>query len=198
MTHVQVLLFDGYDELDAVGPFEVLAAAGLRVELVAADRAAGSEVVSAHGLRALVDADLAERPDLLVVPGGRWAQRGGAGVRAEVERGLLGPAIAGRHAAGATVASVCTGAMLLAHAGLLDGRPAVTHRVALEDLRERGADVRGDERVVDDGDVLTAGGVTAGLDLALHLVARFAGAEAARQGAIRIEHEPRTALVAAA
>jgi transcriptional regulator GlxA family with amidase domain len=80
--------------------------------------------------------------------------------------------------------------MLLARAGLLSGRPAVTNRNALEDLREAGADVRGDARVVDDGSVVTGGGPAAGLDVALRLVARFAGDEAARQAAARLEHEP--------
>jgi transcriptional regulator GlxA family with amidase domain len=127
------------------------------------------------------------------VPGGGWGDRAPQGTRAEVQRGDLPRAIAARHAAGATVASVCTGALLLAAAGLLEGRPATTHHTALDDLAERGARVVG-ERVVDDGDVLTAGGVTSGLDLALHLVGRLFGAEPARARAAEIEFEPRAAV----
>ena len=80
-------------------------------------------------------------------------------------------ALAGRHAAGGRIGSVCTGAMLLAEAGLLNGRPAITHHSAIEDLRGFGADVIDGARVVDDGDIVTAAGVTSGIDLALHLVA---------------------------
>jgi transcriptional regulator GlxA family with amidase domain len=87
------------------------------------------------------------------------------------------------------VASVCTGAMLLAAAGLLRGRPAVTNRIALEDLARAGADVRPQARVVDDGSVVTCGGPAAGIDLSLRLVERFLGAPAALAAAHRIEHE---------
>jgi transcriptional regulator GlxA family with amidase domain len=78
--------------------------------------------------------------------------------------------------------------MLLAKAGLLNGRPAVTHHTALEDLRAAGADVRPDARWVDDGDILTAGGVTSGIDLALHLLERFRGADTARAAERILEH----------
>jgi transcriptional regulator GlxA family with amidase domain len=87
--------------------------------------------------------------------------------------------------------------MLLARAGILAGRPAVTHATALEDLRADGADVRPGARVVDDGDILTAGGVTSGLDLALHLVERYRGAEVADVAERLLEHERRRADVAA-
>ena len=77
------------------------------------------------------------------------------------------------------VASVCTGAMLLAAAGLTKGRPATTHQVALQELRESGADVREGVRYVDDGNLLTSAGVTAGLDLAFWIVERELGADLA-------------------
>jgi len=80
--------------------------------------------------------------------------------------------------------------MLLARAGVLAGRPAVTNRNAFDDLAAAGAQVRGDARVVDDGSVVTGGGPAAGLDVAIRLVARFAGEEAGRQAAARLEHEP--------
>ena len=185
---IQVLLYDGFDELDAIGPYEILHGSGLPTEYATLDGA--ERVTAAHGTVIVPPATLAEAPDLLVVPGGGWRTRAPVGTWGEYRRGVIPRAIAQRHAAGSTVASVCTGAMLLARAGILEGRPAVTHAVALDDLRADGADVRPDARVVDDGDVLTAGGVTSGLDLALHLVERFNGAEAARFAARLLEHEP--------
>jgi transcriptional regulator GlxA family with amidase domain len=182
----EILVYDGFDELDAVGPFEVLAAAGFEVALVADGPA--TEVVAGHGLRVGVDRALSERPELLIVPGGAWAARGERGAWAEYRRGTLPEAIARRHAAGTRVASVCTGAMLLGPGGLVQGRPATTHHVAFEDLAGEGAEVIRDARVVDDGDLLSAGGVTSGLDLALWLVEREQGAEAAARAAARIEH----------
>jgi transcriptional regulator GlxA family with amidase domain len=88
--------------------------------------------------------------------------------------------------------------MIVAAAGLLAGRPAVTHHAALAELAESGALVRADARVVDDGDLLTAGGVTSAIDLALHLVRRERGEETATAAARRIEHEPRGSVLAAA
>jgi transcriptional regulator GlxA family with amidase domain len=125
----------------------------------------------------------------VIVPGGGWADGTPDGVRAECD-GPLPRRLAELHAGGTVIASVCTGAMLLAAAGLLAGRPAVTHFTALDDLAAAGADVQRDARVVDDGDVLTAGGVTAGIDLAIHLVARHRGADAGRVAARRLEYTP--------
>jgi transcriptional regulator GlxA family with amidase domain len=190
---IEILLFDGFDELDAVGPWEVLANAAqarddVDVALVAAEGA--RTVRASHGLEVLAHRELSERPDLLVVPGGGWGDRAPQGAWAEVQRGALPRAIAARHAAGTTVASVCTGALLVAAAGLLDGRPATTHHTALDDLAELGARVVRD-RVVDDGDILSAAGVTSGIDLALYLVERRLGTELAAAGAREIEWEQR-------
>ncbi len=188
MESVQILIYDGVDELDAVAPFEILAAAGFDVELAALDQA--QTIRAAHGLALRPDRLLGPAPNLLVVPGGGWLSKAPAGAWAEAGRGVMPAAIAERHAAGSTIAGVCSGVMLLAASGMLRGRPAVTHHGALEDLGEAGAVVRSDARVVDDGDVLTAGGVTAAIDLALHIVRRERGDEAARRGARRIEHVP--------
>jgi len=188
---VEVLLFDGFDELDAVGPFEVFANAARSrddVSVALVTRRPAERVTASHGLVVEPDGVLGD-PDLLVVPGGGWADGGDVGVRHEREAGDLPEAIAARHAGGSTVASVCTGAMLLAAAGLLDGRPATTHPVAREDLATVTKLV--DARVVDDGDVLTAGGVTSGLDLALWLVERELGADLADRVARELEHERR-------
>ena len=81
--------------------------------------------------------------------------------------------------------------MLIAASGLLRGRPAVTHHAALDDLREYGVDVHAEARVVDDGDILTSGGVTSGIDLALRLIEVDLGRDAAMTAATRIEHEYR-------
>jgi transcriptional regulator GlxA family with amidase domain len=189
---IAVVVFDGFDELDAIGPLEVLrnaAAMGqvdLSVELVALDGAA--EVTGSHGLVVRTDGPLdPDRTDLLVIPGGGWNDRGARGAWAEAERGDLPAAIAAAHAAGAVVATVCTGAMLATAAGLTRGRPAVTHHDAVEDLRASGAEVV-EARVVDDGDLVTAGGVTSGLDMALWLVERHFGADLAAKVAAEIEH----------
>jgi transcriptional regulator GlxA family with amidase domain len=182
---IEILLFDGFDDLDAFGPFEVLSEAGLDTRFVTIEPA--SSVRSAHGATVVGEGVLGD-PDLVLVPGGGWHDRaGGPGAWAEARRGVITKALADRHAAGRRIGSVCTGAMLLAEAGLLRGRPAVTHHTALEQLREFGADVREGERVVDDGDIITAAGVTSGIDLALYLIERELGAEAAEAGAREIE-----------
>ena len=184
----EILLFDGFDDLDAVGPLEVLTAAGFPVTAVAHPTGA-STVRSAHGLEIVVSGGLSDAAELVVVPGGGWFDRG-AGARALAAEGSLPARLAALHTGGTVIASVCTGAMLLATAGVLTGRPAVTNRHALTALAELGADVHGEARVVDDGDVVTAGGPAAGLDLAVHLVARYLGAEAGAAAADRLEHTP--------
>lgn len=188
----QILLFDGFDELDALGPYEVLADAARDrpphdVRLVALG--GPRPVTAGHGAVVGAQAALDEEADLLVVPGGGWNDRAPAGARAEAERGELPAAIAAAHERGATIAAVCTGTMLVAAAGLLHGRPAVTHHGALAELAAAGARVV-EARVVDDGDIVTAGGVTCGLDLALHLVERELGPRAAAAVTREIEHPP--------
>jgi transcriptional regulator GlxA family with amidase domain len=182
-------MYDGFDELDAVAPFEILAAAGFAVELVAIGQT--WSIRTAHGVSIHPHGVLSPRPDLLVVPGGGWASRAPQGAWAEAQRGLIPELIAERYAAGSLIAGVCSGVMLLAASSMLRDRPAVTHRVAVEELREFGAEVHPEARVVDDGDVITAGGVTSAIDLALHIVGRERGEEAASAGARRIEHDRR-------
>ena len=182
----EILIYDGFDELDAIGPFEVLSPLAPRLVTLAP----AVTVTASHGLEITPHGTLSEAPGLLVVPGGGWVARNEqAGTYAEYLRGAIPAAIAERHGRGTVVASVCTGALLLAKAGILEGRPAVTHHAALDDLRDHGADVRPGERWIDAGDVLTAGGVTSGLDLALHLLDRFQGAEVAGAAARLLEHQ---------
>ena len=188
----QIVIYDGFDELDAVGPYEVLTAAGRRgapfvVEL--AHMEGPREVEGSQGLHVRATAMLSQQLDLLVVPGGRWADPASqVGARVEAERGLLPKAIARLHAGGATIASVCTGAMLLAAAGLTRNRPATTHHVAWEALKASGATLV-DARVVDDGELVTAGGITSGLDLGLWLVERYAGAALAQELERHLEYQ---------
>ena len=172
---IEILLFDGFDDLDAFGPFEVLSEAGLPTRFVTIEPT--ERVRSAHGATIVPDGVLGD-PDLVLVPGGGWNDRSGPGAYAEARRGIITKALADRHAAGRRIGSVCTGAMLLAEAGLLKGRPATTNRGAWAELEAFGADLK-TNRVVDDGDLITAGGVTSGIDLALYVVERVCGAEVA-------------------
>jgi transcriptional regulator GlxA family with amidase domain len=189
----EVILYDGFDELDALAPWEVLSSfADLRGDfdaaLVSLDGAA--PVRAAHGTLVTPHRALSESVDVLVVPGGGWNDRSDEGAWAQAQRGTLPQAVRERHERGALVASVCTGAMLLAAAGLVEGRHAITHHGAIDDLEAAGAHVVR-ARVVDDGDLVTAGGVTSGLDLALHLAERFFGAEAALAAERELEYERR-------
>jgi transcriptional regulator GlxA family with amidase domain len=191
----QILIFDGFDELDAIAPYEVLqnaaqAKVDATVELVTAD--AAKEITADHGLRLRPSGqlDLQHRPDVLVVPGGGWIDRSSRGARAEAERGVIPKMIKLFHESGTICASVCTGAMLLAAAGILKGRPATTNQGAIKDLEDSGARVI-NARVVDDGNIITAAGVTSGLDLGLWLVERFYGSKFAQQIETQMEYERR-------
>lgn len=191
---IAIVLFEGFDELDAIAPYEVFEnareeGADMRATLCTIDDV--DEVTASHGLRVGVDARLTDlSPDLVLVPGGQWGARGETGAWAEAERGDIPDAVARLYDEGVSVGGVCTGGMLLARAGITDGCPAMTHGGAIDDLRASGAEVV-DARVVDDGDVVTSGGVTSGLDLAFHLVRREFGDEIADAVAERMEYEPR-------
>ena len=187
---VDIVAFDGMDELDAVGPLEVLRTAAqwgadFDVKLVALEP--GIPTTCAHGLT--ISADGAPRPDadLVIFPGGGWVAQSAKGVRAEVESRRWEPLIRDAESRGAVLASVCTGAMILAKAGALRGRRAATHHNAWTDLEAAGA-ILVHERVVDDGDRITAGGVTSGIDLGLWLVERFANRELANNIAANLEY----------
>ena len=189
-----IVIFEGVDDLDVFGPFEVLAnashaGADIEVQLVSVEQA--EEIRTSHGAAIRADGVLnAVDLDLLIVPGGGWNDRAEQGAWAQAHRGPLPEAIRRCWEAGSVIASVCTGAGILAAAGVLEGRPASTHRAAVQDLRRMGAQMV-DARVVDDGDVLSAGGVTSGIDLALWLVERQWGQDLADQIAEEIEYERR-------
>jgi transcriptional regulator GlxA family with amidase domain len=191
-VHVAIIMYDGVDELDALGPYRVLEGAAdvgedIRVTLCTLEET--ETVTAAHGLAVRPDTTIHDvEPDLVVVPGGGWNTRSEVGAWAEAEDGRLLEVLRRLHDRGVPLAGVCTGGMLLANTGLTDGRPAVTHQGAIDELAETGADVRA-ARVVDDGDIVTAGGVTAGIDLALHLIERELGAEVATAVASRLEYD---------
>jgi transcriptional regulator GlxA family with amidase domain len=188
---VGVHVFDGAEELDWVGPWEVLAAWGAKhpdddVEVVSVARYA-REVRCAKGLRVVADRTWEDVGglDLLVYPGGR-------GVREHLGDGEVHRWLRSLHDGGTLIASVCTGALVLADAGLLDGAPATTHWSALDDLARLGRDVevRAEDRFVDNGRIVTAAGVSAGIDMALHLVARLHSTERAREVRRYIQYDP--------
>ena len=199
---VQVVLFDGFDPLDVLGPFEVfhlgagLTGGRMTVELVSAE---GPRVVPS-GLEAVslaATAALDPAADLVVVPGAVGALAldpevdGGIGqlLARAGSSALAGPLRDAVGRDGTTVATVCGGSLLVAWAGLADGRPLVTHG--------HGADLVGtaarpvDARVVDDGDLVSAGNVTSGIDLALHLLEREVGPQVAHAVEQVIRHERR-------
>ena len=180
--HIGLLLFPGVTQLDLTGPYEVLTRMPGAVVHVAAKSA--SPVRSGAGLQLVPTTTFADCPplDLLCVPGGP----GVADIL--VDRETLD--FVRRSAAGARyVTSVCTGSLILGAAGLLDGRRATTHWTSLELLRPFGA-LPQEERVVVDGNVITGGGVTAGIDFGLRVVAEVAGRAAAEAIQLGVEYDP--------
>jgi transcriptional regulator GlxA family with amidase domain len=190
MVRIGILLFDDVEELDAVGPWEVLGAWALtypdEAEVVTLGAQSG-QVRAAKGLRLYADRSLdqAGQLDVLLHPGGMGTRPmlkdddHLAWLRAQRERVPL-------------LTSVCTGSLVYAAAGLLAGRPATTHWASLDLLAELDPtiEVRPDDRFVDDGNMITSAGVSAGIDMALHLVARLAGADRAREIRRYIQYDP--------
>ena len=178
--NVAILVFDDVEVLDFAGPFEVIAVTdelhqhGLLHTFTVAE--APGTVRAVNGLKLTPDylLEAAPAPAVLVVPGG-------AGTRALLQRPSLLEWLRGRAARAEMVMSVCTGALVLARAGLLDGLRVTTHHECLDELRalEPGATIDPGRRFHDNGRILTAAGITAGIDCALHVVGRLFGAGAA-------------------
>ena len=191
---VGILVFPDVEVLDFCGPFEVFSVTRLNEEarreepspfevLLVAER---SEIVATTGgMKVTPDHTLESCPplDILVVPGG-W------GTRAEIKNARLVAWIAERARQVETLTSVCTGSMLLGQAGLLDGRHATTHWRSLQRMRDAFPAVTVEEKlhVVEDGNVLTSAGISAGIDMALRVVARYHGEAVARNTARNMEY----------
>lgn len=189
---VGIVLFDDVEVLDFAGPFEVFAMAGnltdggFKVVTVAARADANDPIVARNGLKVVPDYTLDAAPhfDLLVVPGGQ-------GTRREVANPTLIGWIKRRAEEAVLTTSVCSGAFLLAETGILTGKTVTTHWMSVERLRQMypRVTVRGDARFVDDGDVVTSAGVSAGIDMALHVVGRLKGAAVAAKTARQMEYD---------
>jgi transcriptional regulator GlxA family with amidase domain len=191
---VGILIFPDVEVLDFCGPFEVFSVTRLdedrrredpppyEVTLVAEQPGV---VVASGGLKVVTDVTTESCPDMdvLVVPGG-W------GTRREMNNDRLLAWISDRSRRVGLLASVCTGALLLGRAGLLDGRRATTHWRALELLKANApsATVVEDRHVVEEGDVMTSAGISAGIDLALRIVGRHHGEAVARASARHMEY----------
>ena len=189
---IGILLFPDVEELDAVGPWEVLSywtrnhpEDGWRVLCFSAD---GGPVTCAKGLTVQAHHSSADLPalDVLLHPGGR-------GTRPQLKDAAHLRWLREQRGTVPLMTSVCTGSLVLAAAGLLSGRPATTHWASLAHLAELDPtiDVRADERFVDDGDVITSAGVSAGIDMALHLVSRLSTPDRARRVRRGIAYDPR-------
>ena len=188
---IAVFVFDGAEELDWAGPWEVLAAwrngwpdDGVTVFTVSPDEGV---VTAAKGLRLLADWTWATVPafDVLVYPGGR-------GTRSHVTEPEYLQWVREVQQRGTLMTSVCTGSLVYAAAGLLDDGPATTHWASLDHLGSLGSniEVRPDDRFVDRGPVITAAGVSAGIDMALHLVARLHSPARGRDVRRYIQYDP--------
>ena len=191
MTRIAIALFEGAEELDWAGPWEVLAAwakqwpdDGVEVFTVAQN---GEPVTCAKGLRVLADRTWSDAGDLdvLVYPGGR-------GTRRELKDASVLEWLRATKESGTLMTSVCTGALVFAAAGFLHDRPATTYWSAFDELKKVDPSIeeRPDDRFVDSGEVITAAGVSAGIDMALHLVARLHSIERAREVRRYIQYDP--------
>jgi transcriptional regulator GlxA family with amidase domain len=188
---IGIALFDGAEELDWAGPWEVLAAWSHQwpaddVDVFTVART-HDVVTCAKGLKVLPDHSWEASPplDVLVYPGGR-------GTRRELEDDVVLRWLRDERQRGTLMTSVCTGSLVYAAAGLLRDRPATTYWNELGLLRELdpSIDVRADDRFVDSGEVITAAGVSAGIDMALHLVARLHSIERAKEVRRYIQYDP--------
>jgi transcriptional regulator GlxA family with amidase domain len=188
---IGIVIFPDVEELDAVGPWEVLAfwtrqhpEDGYAVRCLSSD---GAPVLAAKGLSIGAHHGFAAAPtlDVLLHPGG-W------GTRALMHDEEHLDWVRARAGEATLTTSVCTGSLVLAAAGLLRGRPATTHWASLDLLAETDPTIAVDRvsRFVDDGDVITSAGVSAGIDMALHLVRRLAGEDRAREVRRGIQYDP--------
>ncbi|MFD8305389.1 DJ-1/PfpI family protein [Streptomyces sp. NPDC059690] len=181
---IAIVLYDGFTALDAVGPYETLGRLPDSETVFVAERTGPVRTDSA-ALALTADRTLAEvpRPDVVVVPGG-------PGQSGQMDNEALLGWIRAADVTSTWTTSVCTGSLLLAAAGLLQGRRATSHWLALDELKRFGAEPTG-ERVVTDGKYVTAAGVSSGIDMGLALVGRISGDFVAQAVQLGIEYDPR-------
>ena len=186
---IAFVLFEGAEELDFVGPWEVFtmvnAVAKGEAEAYTVAETAGT-ITCAKGMQVVARYGFEDcpAPDIVVVPGGM-------GTRREVHNPTMLEFIRRLDSSAEFMASVCTGALIFQQAGLLEGLPSTTHWGAIPELRAAGAgDVREGVRFVDNGRVLTASGVSAGIDMALHLAGRIWGPKVAAAAQKAMEYYP--------
>lgn len=183
--NVAIHIYEHAEDLDWAGPLEVLAVWSGTVEDVRVFTVGDTDqpIQQASRLRVLVEHTWATAPpiDVLVIPGGNHF--------AVVEDQTVLAAIRSVADRGGLVTSVCTGAFVLHAAGMLNGTPATTHWEWMDNLRSLGVDVR-DERFVDAGQVITSAGISAGIDMALHLVARLDSVDKAKRIRRYIQYDP--------
>lgn len=187
---VAILLFDDVEVLDFAGPLEVFAVArtstGERAFEVVTAALHPGQVIARNDLRIApaCTASRLEEVDILVVPGG-------LGTRREMAQPAMLDFIRTASDSAELTLSVCTGALLLGSAGLLEGRSATTHWGAIDELRalDSGAEILPDARIVDNGRLILSAGVSAGIDAALYIVSRLLGREVAEQTARYMQYE---------
>lgn len=190
-TRIALVCFDGMEELDLVGPWEVLRmwelqypGDGANVFTASLD---GEIVTCAKGMKIVTERSASSmgEVDVVLLPGG-------SGTRSLVERDETLDLIRHYAGSGALMTSVCTGSLVYAAAGVLENRPATTYWSAMDLLQrlDPSIELRPNDRFVDSGEVITAAGVSAGIDMALHLVARLASSERARQVKRDIQYDP--------
>ncbi|MCX5250541.1 DJ-1/PfpI family protein [Streptomyces sp. NBC_00201] len=180
---IAIVLYDGFTALDAVGPYETLGRLPDSETVFVAERT-GPVRTDSGNLALTADRTLDEvpNPDVVVVPGG-------PGQTAQMDNKALLDWICAADATSTWTTSVCTGSLLLAAAGLLDGHRATSHWLALDELRKFGVEPTG-ERVVTDGKYVTAAGVSSGIDMGLALLGRISGDVVAQAVQLGIEYDP--------
>jgi len=188
--NIALLLFDDVDLLDVAGPFEVFSVTAalnrnsLCSVFTVAQQNKSIKTWSGFSLNPTYTFSNCPRPHILLIPGG-------IGTRAEMKKAQVVEWIQTTAAAAELVLSVCSGALLLAQAGLLEGLEATTHHQVIENLREvtPNTKIHADRRYVDNGRIITSAGISAGIDMALYVVSRLFGEESARKAAAYMEYD---------
>ena len=173
---VQILMYDGVEELDSIGPAEAFDIARVYFDAnIAVDYVTLDEpriITMNRGAKMMVEKRWdPRRADVVIVPGGGWRDPSLPGTHEEIARGAIPRELAAAADGSRIIGGVCVGVMLMSAAGLTRNRPCTTHPLAQDRLVEEGGVIK-TSRVVDDGDVITAGGVSSGLDLALWILER--------------------------